>query len=291
MNLKECYEQLGISPNSSNEEITKAYKKMALRYHPDRNRDNPQWANQKMASLNTAYNSIMSFRFSDEQNGHGEKSYRNETNRDRQKQAEEEARKKKFRDELKNLRKEAKREYLIDRFAEIKDYAKDALYQYFQYNLNNLHQRDRRENTKIFHNIVVSLRKSFHRIKQLVNSTEDRELLEHFRVFSEMIFSFYKSSECINIIDSYHDQYEVEAFRLYRQGDEALHFVEKELFFERHNRGKFMGSKITAGLSEATKLFSALMASYPKSSWTVETNIKLEYISKLKQYLNLFFTP
>ncbi len=289
MNLKECYEELGVKPNSSTEEISRAYKKMALRYHPDRNRDKAQWANQKMASLNTAYNSIMSFRFSNDQTTVPNNEETSE--RARQKNREEQARRNKFKEELKNLHKERKREYLIERFAETKDYAKDALYRYFQYNLNNLHQRDRAVNTKMFQKIVVSLKKSYHRIKQLSGETEDSELLEHFKVFSEMIFSFYKSSECINIIDSYHDRYEVQAFRLYRQGDEALHMAEKELFFERHNRGRFMGSKITPELREATKFFSAIITSYPKSSWTVETKIKLEYISKLKQYLNLFFTP
>lgn len=52
-----------------------------------------------------------------------------------------------------------------------------------------------------------------------------------------MIFDFYRASECLNIIDSYNDSYEVDAYRMYKRGDEHLHKAEKELFYDRHNRG------------------------------------------------------
>lgn len=51
------YKVLGVSPNASEEEIKKAYRELAKKYHPDRNPGDEEAA-RKMNEINAAYDQI-----------------------------------------------------------------------------------------------------------------------------------------------------------------------------------------------------------------------------------------
>jgi molecular chaperone DnaJ len=54
MSEKDFYEILGVSRTSSDDEIKKSYRKLAMKYHPDRNKDNKD-AEKKFKEVSSAY--------------------------------------------------------------------------------------------------------------------------------------------------------------------------------------------------------------------------------------------
>jgi len=52
---KDYYGILGIPRSASDAEIKKAYRKLAMQYHPDRNLGKEKWANEKFKEINEAY--------------------------------------------------------------------------------------------------------------------------------------------------------------------------------------------------------------------------------------------
>ena len=59
--MQDPYRVLGVDPNASEDEIKKAYRSLAKKYHPDVNHGAPE-AEAKMKEVNEAYSTIMKMR-------------------------------------------------------------------------------------------------------------------------------------------------------------------------------------------------------------------------------------
>ena len=62
--MTDPYKVLGVSPNASDDEIKKAYRALARKYHPDKYRDSDlaDLASEKMKEVNAAYEEIQNLR-------------------------------------------------------------------------------------------------------------------------------------------------------------------------------------------------------------------------------------
>ena len=58
--MNDPYSILGVSPNASDDEVKRAYRELARKYHPDNYQDNPlaDLAQEKMKEINKAYDFI-----------------------------------------------------------------------------------------------------------------------------------------------------------------------------------------------------------------------------------------
>lgn len=62
MSNQDFYATLGVARSASDDEIKKAYRKLAMKYHPDRNPDNKE-AEEKFKEVQKAYDSHDGARF------------------------------------------------------------------------------------------------------------------------------------------------------------------------------------------------------------------------------------
>ena len=53
--MKDYYSILGMPEGASEEEIKHAFRRLAMKYHPDRNLGNEEWAGEKFKDINEAY--------------------------------------------------------------------------------------------------------------------------------------------------------------------------------------------------------------------------------------------
>lgn len=75
--MRDPYEVLGVSPDAGDDEIKRAYRDLARKYHPDNYQNNPlaDLAEEKMKEINQAYDAITKGRTGGSGDGYTSQSY------------------------------------------------------------------------------------------------------------------------------------------------------------------------------------------------------------------------
>ena len=79
--MNDPYQVLGVNPNASDDEIKKAYRELARKYHPDNYQNNPlaDLAEEKMKEINEAYDAVTKLRSGGSAGGGYQGSYQHQT--------------------------------------------------------------------------------------------------------------------------------------------------------------------------------------------------------------------
>lgn len=87
--MNDPYSVLGVSPSASDEEVKKAYRDLARKYHPDNYHDNPlaDLASEKMKEINEAYDAITKSREHGGSYSGGGSAYQQQSNYQNQRQS------------------------------------------------------------------------------------------------------------------------------------------------------------------------------------------------------------
>lgn len=79
---EDYYKTLGIKRSASAKEIKKAFKKLSLKYHPDKNKDKPEWAKSKFIAVANAYECLSDPKKKEVYDTYGEEGLKEHTQRE-----------------------------------------------------------------------------------------------------------------------------------------------------------------------------------------------------------------
>lgn len=79
--MNDPYRVLGVKPEATDEEIKKAYRELARKYHPDNYQDNPlaDLAEEKMKEINEAYEAVQKLRAGGGSGSYGGSAYQRQS--------------------------------------------------------------------------------------------------------------------------------------------------------------------------------------------------------------------
>jgi curved DNA-binding protein CbpA len=79
---EDYYKILGVKRDASHQEIKKAFKKLSLKYHPDKNKDKPEWAKNMFIKIANAYEVLSDTEKRKVYDLHGEEGVKEQTARE-----------------------------------------------------------------------------------------------------------------------------------------------------------------------------------------------------------------
>ncbi len=305
MDIYESYRILGVSSSAEIEEINRAFKLLAKKFHPDANPDNLDWAHRKMSDINMAYQMVIDFKknpgatssktgptlseylknlfkkggfFSGTDFNKFTHTHKNE---DQKKQKTSYYENHPSYEELK--RAAEKRQNVISEVSRAfklkKDFIDEAMFVYYQYKLFKRGLRTEGVGRLKFGDVRRNIKKGLIEIEKIYNACPLEDLREELHLYLDFVNKFNESIKCKDYISSYKNINNVEAFRYYRNGSEKLDKVFSHIFFEtKTERQLFPRVNVTNLLSMAMENFIFIAEQYAETEFANDANVKADLL-------------
>lgn len=262
MKTEDAYQILNLQPDISTSDLTSAYRKLVLKYHPDRHSD-ADWAHQRMIEINQAY-ALLKTSSNDSPNTASADDIA-ET------------------DDLTNLSDNATFLLFFNNATEL---IIDGFFIYYQYGLQNIHQRESGSFRGKYRKACRFVKEGFEILKQSKQYATNKQDNEYFEIFSNLTFSFLKSmliSQTFNPVVNKDDK---NAYTLYRHASEALDHAMVETFCQelRKVHISYTSEKM---IETILRELLSMLHNYQQSIWFDAGQTKLRLAESLAAFLKL----
>jgi hypothetical protein len=233
-----------IPASASLPELNRAYRRLVLKAHPDHNPDRIEWANRAMRKLTRAYdvarNYLASLRYEEVQ---------------------------------RHLDHEIRRhDEFTALFTNIAHRVLDGVFTYYQYGLENPHQRQSGTPRYRYRQALRRISLALDQLERLqVPNPVDGETLSIFTTFAK---TFFESMQLDRPHIPTSDHTEHHAYKAYYEGSRALDSAIRRAFF-REELSSLRELASPQSLAVSLNAFMTVVTKYSTSSWITETALKL----------------
>ncbi len=289
MQLETALRVFGLHPNPTTDELNRAFRRLAKRYHPDSNADRVEWATSHMTSINVAYETIRK----SIENGDAQRSHDTATNgtqgsqgksgtqaepsggtrSDTTQRCQQQQRSTAGRHgEYSTRTATAPGNLALREFGDARHRVMDGIGVYYQFGLENFRLRYDGPHRLKYRKATRLVMKGLDRFAELWTRhgpVAEQHPVSRFYTFASL---FYRSMFLEHGTNPYATKYNRNAYQHYRYGSALLDETIRDTLFP--ELGGRSASDPFGNLQVAWREFSAVIGRYPESDFFEESRLK-----------------
>lgn len=295
MRLETALRIFGLNPDPSTDELNKAFRRLAKRYHPDSNGERVEWATHQMASINIAYETIRkSIHNGPAQSAHTHRSTtgrphaRSSTTADSRRSYSRTTATGGATGNMQGAHRaggssaEPMGNSAQNAFLDAQRRVLEGIHTYYQFGLENVHLRHEGPLRLKYRKATRLVMKGLDRFAELWTRYGPLSADSGFTTFYTFTDYFYRSMFLERYNNPYSGKLDQLAYGRYRDATRMLDETIRDTFFPGMNEKSTYDP--TVQLQVCRKEFYNVVAHYSESSWIEESTLKIRLLDSFEKY-------